>query len=160
MRCSILWKIVCTSTLFTALKSKSISARRNSSANRGISKRSELYPAKSQCSINRQDLLSGLFKGGGISHIGIGNTVYRTCLLGYGCSGLINQRASSTVPSGWRFKTAISTIRSLEILVPVVSKSKAKGSCKGQRHNQKEVVRSSFQGNRLHFLQIDFPWLR
>ena len=90
-----------------------------------------------------QDLLSGLFKGGGISPSA---SVMCTTLACWdmGCSGSINQRASSTVPSGWRFKTAISTIRSLEILVPVVSKSKAKGR-KGQRHNQKGMVRSSFK---------------
>ena len=102
----------------------SISARKNSSAKRGISNRFELYPAKSQPSIYLAIVLPTSLKVG--SSLTSSSKIPCIALdsAGIGIPGLTRKVLVSSLPLGLTFTIAISTMRSFDTLRPVVSKSK------------------------------------
>ena len=116
--------MVCTSTNLRLFKSISTPARRNSSASKGISKRLELYPARSHPSIwVASDLAISLKVGQSFTSSSV-----MPCIAvdsgGMGISGLIRLVLDSSFPFGKTLTKEISTIRSFTILIPVVSRSK------------------------------------
>ena len=97
---------------------------KNSSANIGISKLLELYPAKSQLCIKSWRI--------GAKSLNVGSFFTFSSVIpcisvdseGIGIVGFTSQVLLSLLPLGYTFNTDISTILSLATAVPVVSKSK------------------------------------
>ncbi len=116
--------MVCTSTVSCFLKSTSIPARSISSANSGISNRSELNPAKSEPLIISLTCLLNCLKVGSLATFSSVIPCTAVVCGGMGISGFTNHVFASLLPFGKTFKIEISTMRSFATFTPVVSKSK------------------------------------
>ena len=124
LRRSILWNMVCASMSRHFEKSKSMPARRNSSASIGMSKWLELYPAKSQSFIFS-------FSFGAIS-LNVGASFTSSLLMpvssvtscGMALPGFTSMFSRRSSPSGITLIYEICIMRSRTRSSPVVSRSK------------------------------------
>ena len=104
--------------------SKSTPTLKNSSANNGISKRLELNPARSESEIIVLIVSASSLKVGSVTTFSLVIPCIALTSAGISISGFTSQVLLSLFPLGNIFNKEISTILSLPILIPVVSKSK------------------------------------